>query len=206
MLQHARGSRLEHAWHLALYGARRGEILGLRWANVNLTDKPIGTGEDELPAMHLRICETRVAANGRVVDQDDTKAEESERDLPITPALAAVLRRARAGQRAERLKAGSAYRDSGHVVCNELGQPYHPDSLSGWWKEACIAAKVPAIRLHAGRHSCGTIMYHQGVALATIAAWLGNQETAFTLRTYVHGPKEELTGAAAAMNRVVTPS
>lgn len=44
-----------------------------------------------------------------------------------------------------------------------------------------------------------------GLPLATIAAWLDHQDPAFTLRTYVRVPKEELTTAAAVMNRVVTP-
>ncbi|MDA2949194.1 MAG: site-specific integrase [Actinomycetota bacterium] len=206
MLKHARGHRLEHAWHLALYGARRGEILGLKWINVNLTDQTIGEGEDALPPRHVRISETRVAVNGKAIDQDDTKTDDSARDLPLTPALIAVLKRAQTRQKAEYLKAGGKYQDSGHVVCNELGQPYHPDSLSGWWKDACALANVPSIRLHDARHSCGSIMHNQGVPLAVISQWLGHSDPAFTLRTYVHPDKDGLAAAAAVMGRVVTSS
>ena len=53
--------RDRHLWALALYGMRRGEIAGLRWCNVNLTDKQIGEGKAALPARSVRIEENRVA-------------------------------------------------------------------------------------------------------------------------------------------------
>ena len=53
--------RDRHLWTLALYGARRGEIAGLRWENVNLTDKAVGEGKNELPPKSIRIAENRVA-------------------------------------------------------------------------------------------------------------------------------------------------
>lgn len=50
----------------------------------------------------------------------------------------------------------------------------------------CVEAKVPAIRLHDGRHTCGTLMHMQGVPIVVIAQWLGHADPAFTMRTFVH--------------------
>ncbi len=53
-------------WALAVYGMRRGEIAGLRWSNVNLTDKQIGHGKTALPARSVRIEESRVVVGKQI--------------------------------------------------------------------------------------------------------------------------------------------
>ncbi|MGW5387605.1 hypothetical protein [Nocardia sp. NPDC003963] len=63
-----------HAWHLALSGLRRGEIGGLRWSDIDLER---GT---------LTIADNRVSVNG-VATEYDTKSEDSDRTLPLTPTL-----------------------------------------------------------------------------------------------------------------------
>jgi integrase len=93
-----------------------------------------------------------------------------------------------------------------HVVCNEAGQPYHPDTVTHYWQRLCVAAKVPQIRLHDVRHTCGTLMHLQGQPIAVIAQWLGHADPAFTPRTYVQPNNDALKGAAAALQRVLTTS
>ena len=92
LLKHVENDRLGHAWHLALSGLRRGEISGLEWADVQLdNDRDGGT---------LTIAHNRVSAGGKVHDTDP-KTERSARTLPLTPALAKALRRAKALQAAK---------------------------------------------------------------------------------------------------------
>ena len=88
----------------------------------------------------------------------------------------------------------------------ETGEPYHPDTLSDFWRALCAAAKVSKIRLHDARHSCASLMHEQGVPIAVISAWLGHADPAFTMRTYVHAQNDALKGAAASLQKVVTPS
>ncbi len=194
VLAHVEGDRLGHAWHLALSGLRRGEIGGLLWSDV------------DLEAGMLTVRRNRVSVNGAAVETEDTKTERSARTLPLPPALSAALRRASAIQKVERLKLGPAYGPGGHVVCNEAGKPYHPDSLSDFWRAMCVAAKVPPIRLHDARHTCASTMAMQGVPIAVVSAWLGHADPAFTLRTYVHTGNDALQLAAASLQRVVTTS
>ena len=87
-----------------------------------------------------------------------------------------------------------------------LGGAFHPDTISDYWRALCIAAKVPSIRLHDARHTCGTLMHMQGVPIVVISAWLGHADSAFTMRTYVHSQDEALKVAAASLQRVVTRS
>jgi integrase len=123
------------------------------------------------------------------------------------PALAKALKRAKAHQAAERLRLGPHYVGGGeHVVVDDAGRPYHPDTLSDFWRELCSAAKVRQIRLHDARHSCASIMHAQAVPIAVISAWLGHADPAFTMRTYVHAQNDALKAAAATLQKVVTRS
>ncbi|MGO9182675.1 tyrosine-type recombinase/integrase [Mycobacterium sp.] len=196
LLMHVENDRLGHAWHLALAGLRRGEIGGLLWSDVQL--------DDSRDAGSLTIAHNRVSVGGKVHDTDP-KTERSARTLPLTPALAKALKRAKAMQAAERLRLGPHYVGVGdHVVVDDHGRPYHPDTLSDFWRELCGAAKVRQIRLHDARHSCASIMHAQAVPIAVISAWLGHADPAFTMRTYVHTQNDDLKDAAATWQKVVT--
>jgi len=196
VIKHVDNDRLGHAWHLALAGLRRGEISGLRWSDVQL--------EDARDGGTLTIAHNRVSVGGQVHDTDP-KTERSARTLPLTPALAKALKRAKAIQAAERLPLGTYYVGQGqHVVVDDAGRPYHPDTLSDFWRQLCSDAKVRQIRLHDARHSCASIMHAQAVPIAVISAWLGHADPAFTMRTYVHAQNDTLKGAAATLQKVVT--
>lgn len=105
------GDRLAHAWELALSGLRRGEIAGLRWADVDLEGQT------------MAIVNNRVSAGGRSVE-NDPKSATSRRNLPLPDRLVATLKAAKARQATERLALGAAYRSGMYVVSNEIGDPY----------------------------------------------------------------------------------
>jgi integrase len=193
LLVHVESERLAHAWHLALSGLRRGELCGLRWSDVDLV---AGT---------VTITHNRVSVNGQAMDSQP-KTDRSARVLPLTPALTTALRRALAMQKSERLALGPGYGPGTHVVCDAAGRPYHPDTLSDFWRALCAGAKLPRIRLHDARHTCGTLMHMQGVPIVVISQWLGHADPAFTMRTYVHSRDDALKIAAASLQRVVTSS
>jgi integrase len=192
LLRAIREDRNRHAWHLALSGLRRGEIGGLRWTNIDFEAKTLTIGP------------TRISVDGKAVEQDDAKSEDSNRVLPVPDPLLVELKAAKKRQLSEKLKVGVDYTDLDYVVCNEAGQPYHPDTLSKMWANTVTAAGVPRIRLHDARHTCGTTMHLQGVPAAVIAAWLGHADVAFTMRTYVHSQPNALADGARSLARVVT--
>jgi integrase len=183
------GDRLAHAWELALSGLRRGEIAGLRWADIDLANKT------------LSIVNNRVSAGGRAVE-NDPKSSSSRRMLPLPDRLVSVLRSAKAKQSAERLALGTG--DFLYVVSNEAGEPYSPAVLSRYWRDAVKAAGVRHIKLHAARHTCATLMHLQGVPVAVIAAWIGHKDASLTMRLYAHSQNDALKAAGESLNRVVT--
>jgi integrase len=193
LLKSIAGDRLAHAWELALCGLRRGEMAGLRWADVDLDGN------------RLSIANNRVDAGGKAVE-NDPKSAMSRRRLPLPDRLVSVLRAAKARQAAERLAAGSAYRSGEYVVSNEVGEPYHPQVLSRYWQDAVKAAGLRPIKLHAARHTAATAMHLSGVPVAVIAAWIGHKDASLTMRLYAHSQDDALKAAGDTFNRVVTTS
>ena len=195
--------RDRHLWALALYGLRRGEIAGLRWANVNLTDKAVGDGADALPARSVRVEENRVAV-GKQIETGTPKSKASNRTLPMPDEVVEVLKAARKRQTEEQLRFGEGYGPGEYVASDEQGMPYHPNLLTFRWGKLLDDLKITRVRLHDARHSCATLMHLRGVPIAVIAAWLGHASAAFTMSVYAHSQDDALKAAAGSFGRVVT--
>ena len=78
-------------------------------------------------------------------------------------------------------------------MADELGRPYHPQSLSNWFEEKVKDLGLPRIRLHDTRHTAATLMLAAGVPVKVVSEMLGHATVAITLATYSH--------ATAAMHR-----
>jgi integrase len=195
--------RLSAAWCLSLYGLRRGEVLGLRWSDIDLDER------------RLTVNLTRSIVDGeaaREVVEAAPKTPRSRRTLPLDPGLVKALRALRSRQAAERLAAGPAYqaecRDCGdaHVFVDELGEPIHPESYSDRFAVLVRKAGLPAIRLHDTRHTCGTLMHLRGVPTAVIAAFLGHASASFTMKVYVHSQDDALRDAGSTLTQAYSVS
>jgi integrase len=194
LLRGADKDRNGHLWYLALSGLRRGEVAGLRWADV------------DLDAGTVTIARNRVQAGAGNVVENEPKTLSSCRTLPLDEGLIAVLKRASARYAQERLALGVEHADSGYVAVTETGEPYTPDTLTRMWHKMAKAAGVRPIRLHDARHSCGTALHLRGVPLAVIAKWLGHADAATTARIYAHSQDDALRAAGQSLGGVVTSS
>lgn len=189
-LSTAEGDRLHAAWRLSLYGLRRGEVLGLRWDDVDLT---AGT---------LSVLRARVLVEGQVIEQPP-KSENGERTLPLDDELLGALRALRTAQVRERLAAGEAYDPSGHVVVDEIGAPVHPEWYSDEFGRVAKRAGVKRIVLHEGRHTALSLMEKAGVPISIVSRWAGHYDPSFTLRQYVHADDiEDMRQGTAALGKL----
>jgi len=173
-LLHVRRDRHYAAWLLAATtGMRRGELLGLRWIDV------------DLEAGRVAVRQPRVVVD-YAVHTSEPKTARSRRSIALDPATAAALREHQARQAAEKALVGLAYEDSGLVFTHPDGSPIHPRLFSDWFKQHARRAGLPKIRLHDVRHSYATAALAAGIAAKVVSERLGHATIAITMDTYSH--------------------
>jgi integrase len=158
---------------LALKGLRRGEALGLRWADLDLDQG------------RLAIRQALIMVDRRVV-VSEPKTSRSRRQLAIEPVIVAALRARRVRQAQDRLAFGPGYVDSDLVFTEPSGSWVHPQHLSEEFERLVKAAELPRIRLHDLRHTFATLALGQGAGLWQVADLLGHSSTAVTDAVYRH--------------------
>lgn len=154
-------------------GMRRGEILGLRWVDVDLVGSTV------------RIQQTRVVAESRGVIVSSPKSRAGSRvttiDASVRDALAMLKDRQEAA--AERLRLA----EPTLVACDLDGRPISPQALSRRFQKAQEAAGMdPKIRLHDARHTHASILFHEGESIVEVSGRLGHSRVSTTLDVYAH--------------------
>ena len=203
-------------------GGRRGELLALRWADLDLDAGSVRIGRSLRRGEHgLRFKAPKTAAGTRTVG--------------LGPVAVAALRRHRAEQLERRLAFGAAYHaDQDLVVCKVDGAPLDPDHVSDQFRvlasrcdcghaarahhqaapRSCAVKRcgcaihrplLPAeVHLHTLRHSAASFLAAAGVPASDIAAQLGHADGgALALRVYVHPLEENKRRAAAQLDLVI---
>ncbi len=182
----ADADRLAGCWRLSLYGLRRGEVLGLRWRDV------------DLKAAAITVRQARILT-GYEIRIEEPKSHNGHRALPLDDALVSALKALKARQASERLAAGEAYERSGYVAADELGRPLHPEWYTDEFHRVTTRAQVRRIRLHESRHTACSLMEKAGVPISIVSAWAGHYSGAFTMATYVHASPDDLAAGRDAL-------
>jgi integrase len=166
--------------HEALYtlaltmGLRRGEILGLRWCDVDL----------ENASLEVRHSLERVKGKG--VRLSEPKSEKARRVLRIPQICLTSLVAHKSAQEKKRLWAGSKWRDAGFIFTSGIGTPIGPDEISSDFPAILKAAKLPKVRFHDLRHSCASLLLSLGVSAKLVQETLGHSTYQLTMDTYSH--------------------
>lgn len=182
--------RLAAAWHLLVTtGMRRGEVLGLRWSDIDLEGRT------------LCIRQSRTSVNYSV-HTDTPKTERGTRIISLDPETLAVVRSHHRRQLEERMVWGPAWQETGLVFVREDGSPIHPQRLSQWFAQVVRKAGLPHIRLHDVRHSYCTALIRAGVPVKIVSKRIGHAGPTITMTIYQHllpGDDEQaaITGARA---------
>ena len=174
-LASVQGDRLSALWTLAATtGARRAELLGLRWQDVNLD------------AGRLSIRQTLNDVGNRLVI-GEPKTARSKRTISLDATTVDALREHRRRQNAEIMAFGRAdWPPHDLVFTTEIGEPVRPAWLTRTFQQRVKVAGVPKIRLHDLRHTCASLMLAAGIPAKVASERLGHAAIAITLDTYSH--------------------
>ena len=200
----AKGHRLFAFFHLAAYtGARRGELLNLRWRDL------------DLDAAEVRITGSAAVVGGERIE-GTTKSGRS-RTVSIDAGTVQVLREHRDRQAADRDTVGPEWREGGYVFATGWGDPVHPDTVSSLVADlirvhnSSVAGDdpdglLPPARLHDLRHVHATTLLLAGVPVHVVAARLGHADPSVTLRVYAHVIRDQVAEAAEVFARSIAAS
>jgi integrase len=183
LLKAAQGHRLYALYVVAAtMGLRRGELLGLRWEDLDLDD---GT---------MTVEKTVQRAGGKLHIQD-TKTESSESVLPLPAITRKTLQQHREAQAKERAELAEAWKDHGLVFPSEVGTPMEPRNLARHFAGLRDRAGVPDIRLHDFRHTVVTVLMELGVPPHIVQAIARHSDVKLTLKIYAHSNLAEMRKA-----------
>lgn len=152
---------------------RRGEILGLRWSDV------------DLESSRLSVRQTLISV-GYQIRVSEPKTAKSRRSISLDATTVRALRVHRANQLEERLRAGDAYQPFDLVFATEDGGYVHPDGFGKAFKRLQRGAGLPTIRFHDLRHTHASLALQAGVHPSVVSERLGHSTVAMTLDTYTH--------------------
>jgi len=175
LIQAAQGNRLECIITLALTtGMRLGEILALRWDDINLEER----------ALHVRHTVDYIKGHGWV--ESEPKTENSTRRLQLPQVTIDSLKQHRIYQREARLKGGAHWKEQGLVFPNRYGGYFRRMRLYTIFKKLLQEADLPDMHFHDLRHSAATILLSMGVQAKVVQEILGHGNISTTLNIYGH--------------------
>ena len=173
-------------------GMREGELLGLRWKDVDL----------ESHSIQVRASVQRVGGKLRILEP---KTATSRRQISLSKAAVRGLRRHRAAQSEERLRAGGTWEDQDLVFPNQVGRLLEASNmLRRSFRPLVARAAVPPIRFHDLRHTAATLMLSRGVHPKVVAEMLGHSQISITLDLHSHVTPTMQREATDAMDAVLS--
>jgi integrase len=155
-------------------GMRRGELLALRWGDV------------DLDGASLRV-EQSLEQTKAGLSFKSPKTRHGRRSISLPPSAVTVLRDHWKAQQEQRLKLGMGKAPADALVfATWEGKPRSPNSLTKEWGEAIRATKLPRVTLHSLRHTHASHLIASGLDVLAISRRLGHGSPTITLGVYGH--------------------
>jgi integrase len=173
----------------ATTGARRGEVLGLRWWNVDLDRR------------RIRIVEALQRQPGGELSFVPPKTARAVREVPLPGFVSERLRTYRVYQGKRRLALGYSWHDHDLVCERGDGSPLNPDNYTYGFGSIAEHTGLAKVRLHDLRHGVATALANSGTPAVVTSKMLGHASVAFTLATYTHVDDEQIDRAARGLER-----
>lgn len=156
-------------------GLRRGELLGLRWQDVDLDEHTI------------TIRQTSNYLPGKGIYVSTPKTATSARPLLLSTSAIMMLLEYKTWQDGQRERMGDAWEDEdGRVFTTDTGAPLFPDSVTQWFSKFIARSGMPKVTVHSLRHTYASLMIADNVPLIVVSRQLGHAQASTTANIYAH--------------------
>lgn len=163
------------AFFTAVYtGLRRGELLGLRWCDI------------DLDLATLSVIQALQQLRGGQYIFREPKSRRGRRQIALSPSLAILLREHRTKQENDRRLLGRPLVPTDLVFSHPDGRPLRPTSVTRAFRAIAHSLGLEGVRLHDLRHAHATLMLQQGIHPKIVSERLGHSSVAITLDIYSH--------------------
>lgn len=160
----------------ALFGFRRGEVLGLKWHSIDMLNRTITVSE---------TLQQHIGGSITV----PPKTESSYRTLPIPETVYNLLKAHKQEQAEMKELLKDEYINSDYVCTWKNGRVIEPNYLTRVFHKVISESNLPTIRLHDLRHSVASNLLNMGFTVVQVAEWLGHSSSTTTLNYYAHTDK-----------------
>lgn len=183
LLDAAKGHPQEALFVLALAtGLRRGELLGLKWQDINLDE-----GVLQVRRALVRLPTQMGKERGDLYIESEPKTKSSRRSVVIASFALEVLKHHRVRQEWARVEAGDTWEEHDYVFSTSTGKHLNPGhGVLVQLKLLLKKAGLPDIRFHDLRHSAATLLLSMGVHPKVVQEILGHSEISMTMDIYSH--------------------
>ena len=175
-------------------GARRAEICGLEWDDVDW-DKSC-----------IHICRNSLHLPNVGMYEDTTKTESSERYVKLPQSVMTMLSEFREYQDKIREQMGEGWQESGKIFTQYNGLPIHPSSVTSWLRKFTERNGLPHVTPHMLQHTSATMLLMQGVPLKAVSKRLGHTLASTTSDIYGHSLRSVEDIAADKLEAMLSPS
>ena len=175
-------------------GMRRGEVLGLRWRDLDL--------DGAAPSLSIRVQLQTIDGAFQLVAP---KTKQSTRTIPLAGNLVAMLKAHKASQLRRRLELGKLWSNPLDLVFTaDDGAPLDGDAVTRAFKAALSTAGLPVVRFHDLRHSAATLMLERnGGDLKAVSSTLGHSTITLTANTYAHAGTKVVGRTVALLDDLI---
>jgi len=175
---------------LLLTGVRRGELVGLEWADIDFKEATI------------TIARSITTVSGFGVVEKEPKTESSKREIAISDKLLSTLAEYKAWYDQYQKSVGDRWTGTDRIFIGEDGKRIYPGTIDNWVDKICEAAGLPHRTVHSLRHTNITMQIAAGVPLVTVSGRAGHARTSTTTDIYSHFLKSSDKTAAEKLEKL----
>jgi len=174
-------------------GLRRGELLALKWSDVNKEDNSI--------EIKRGIVEVKKDGKYTLIEQPP-KTESSKRQIPLSKTAKSIIKKQRIKQLELKVKLGSEFKDNNLIFSTSTGYYIYPRNILRAFYRVLKKAGIEKCGMHTLRHTFATRLIEQNANPKMVQALLGHSDITMTMNVYAHALPDKKSETIALLEHI----